>query len=375
MKGISELPVTVYGVTDKGMVREKNEDSFFAISIEPEDRDIFGVRASLVVADGMGGHVGGDLASSAVVRRVGEVLLDADKGGLSIYGEEVGTGVLNLIRAADRDVRALGTGEEKPPGTTVTSAFIVGNRATIGHVGDSRAYLIREREIRVLTEDHSLVGKLIKEGKLTPQEAQNFPHKNIILKSLGGREALEIDSTTEIELIRGDVLLLCSDGLWGLVTDEEILSHIHADKKIDIALDRLVGLANSRGGTDNITIAAAEFGMLKRDKRIGQRDFKIDDHTSEGLFSNAVFRGLFFVLLALMIILSVIFGLQLKEFLKEGDGGGGGRGREGVEEVQGEVQGRPVYSETDRLSDKEDWLKTPEDNGYYGESGDGKRIR
>ena len=262
------MKITLGGKTDVGRVREKNEDSFVAMTINEEDRGSLGVRAVLVVADGMGGHVGGDVASRTAVRTVMDAIRPSGYSRLETLGTTVREAVAGVVRAADERVREAGGGGDKPPGTTFTGVFVAGNRAYIGHVGDSRAYHLRNDEIVPVTEDHSFVGKLVREGKLTPEEAKDFPQKNIILRSLGAGEPVTVDEPVELFLQDGDVLFLCSDGLWDLVGEEEILGAFHGERSIQKACERLVDLANFREGHDNITAVAAQFGRFKRNRTL-----------------------------------------------------------------------------------------------------------
>jgi len=263
-----ELKITLGGKTDIGRVREKNEDSFMAMTINEEDRGSLGVRAVLVVADGMGGHVGGDVASRTAIRAVMDALRPSGYSRLETLGATMREAVAGIVRVADERVREAGGGGDKPPGTTFTSVFVSENRAYIGHVGDSRAYHIRNDEIVPVTEDHSFVGKLIREGKLTLEEAKDFPQKNIILRSLGAGEPVTVDEPTELFLQDGDILFLCSDGLWDLVSEDEILGAFHGERSIQKACDRLVDLANFREGHDNITAVAALFGKFQRNRAL-----------------------------------------------------------------------------------------------------------
>jgi protein phosphatase len=268
MRSEDELKITLGGRTDVGRVREKNEDSFVAMTINEGDRGSLGVRAVLVVADGMGGHVGGDVASRTAIRVVMDALRPSGYSRLETLGDTMQDAVAGVVRRADERVRESGGGGDKPPGTTFTSVFVTGNRAYIGHVGDSRAYHIRNDEIVPVTEDHSFVGKLIREGKLTPEEAKDFPQKNIILRSLGAGEPVTVDEPEELFLQDGDILFLCSDGLWDLVSEDEILGAFHGERSIQKACDRLVDLANFREGHDNITAVAALFGKFHRNRAL-----------------------------------------------------------------------------------------------------------
>ncbi len=264
------IKIKMAAVTDVGRVRERNEDNYFYITMKPEEVRPPGVRAVAVVADGMGGHVGGEVASGTVVRLIGGSFLTEDGWGLSKFGDNIEDAIMNLIREADKRVKSIGQGGEKPPGTTLTAAFIIGNRAYIGHIGDSRAYLIRGNTINAVTEDHSLLGQLIRERKIDPADAKDFKGKNVITRAIGAGSSLKVDRPALVEFRRGDILLLCSDGLWDLVSDEEILGTIHRERSLKRGVNRLVSLANEGGGDDNITVVAVEFGKLKRDRKFAE---------------------------------------------------------------------------------------------------------
>jgi PPM family protein phosphatase len=263
-------PITLVAATDRGLVREKNEDAYIAMTIEQPDQNPFAIRALVAVADGMGGHVGGDLASRAAIRLLDDIFAKKGGGGLADF-PDIESAVMATIFEADRRVREVGGGGPKPPGTTLTAAFIVGDDAYIGHIGDSRAYQIRHDEIVAVTEDHSYVGQLVREGKMSPDEARRSPQKNILIRSLGAGEAPEVDRPCRVKLLDGDILMLCTDGLWDLVTEEEIVSIIHAEKTLRRAIDQMIELAKARGGHDNITVVCAEIGRFERDAALGLR--------------------------------------------------------------------------------------------------------
>ncbi len=327
MNNSTILPVQFSGKSDVGKEREKNEDSFIALHIEPKDENPLGIRAVMVVADGMGGHVGGEKASSAAVRLVEEVFHTEKKKSLGKYDGDVDKAVRAIVKTADNRVRDIGKGMEKPPGTTFTGVFVVDNRAYVGHMGDSRAYHIRNDEMVRITEDHSFVGKMIREGKLTPEEAEDFPQKNILLKSLGAGEPQEIEEPYRVSLMDGDVILLCSDGLWDLVSDKEILGLIHGEKNLDNACNSMIKLANQRGGHDNITVLTAEFGKFNRNPVVARtlKDIvKQTPTTTKKTKGNINKRNL---LKAAVLLLSGIFifliGWIVKDFIKPAPGGGG----------------------------------------------------
>jgi protein phosphatase len=196
-----------------------------------------------VVADGMGGHRGGQVAS-----RVALETLEA----LSSEG----TGTLpDQIRSANRAVWDRSVRDERLSGmgTTLTAALVDGASALIAHVGDSRAYLLREGELRQLTTDHTLVARMVESGEITEAEADVHPHKNVLTRALGTDEEVEVDEDT-IALLDGDRLLLCSDGLTGMVTEDQIQAILENSERPQQAADRLVKAANRAGGIDNISV-------------------------------------------------------------------------------------------------------------------------
>jgi PPM family protein phosphatase len=217
--------------TDIGRVRERNEDS---ILIAPP---------LYVVADGMGGHRGGQVAS-----RVALETLE------SLASEGSGTLPEN-VRGANQAVwdRSLEDERLAGMGTTLTGAQIDGASVLIAHVGDSRAYLLRDGELRQLTADHTLVARMVKSGEITEAEAEVHPHKNVLTRALGTDEQVEVDEDT-IALIDGDRLLLCSDGLTGMVTEDQIQAILENSEQPQQAADRLVKAANRAGGIDNISV-------------------------------------------------------------------------------------------------------------------------
>ena len=223
--------------SDTGRKRRRNEDSYV---IAPP---------LFAVADGMGGAQAGEIASKLAAA----ALEETDSGALS--GEER---VTSLIQEANR--RVYERSNEDPNasgmGTTITVALVEDTGVTIGHVGDSRAYRYREGSIEQITEDHSLVNELMKSGKLSPEEAETHPQRSVITRALGTDPDVDVDSFT-VEAQRGDVFLLCSDGLTTMVDDDSILGVLeqHHDD-LDRATKSLVSAANRGGGEDNITVIA-----------------------------------------------------------------------------------------------------------------------
>ena len=228
------------GLTDTGRKRRHNEDSFV---LSPP---VF------AIADGMGGAKAGEVASELAVEALREAGGDGD-------GDGEGR-VVSLIQEANRRVyeRALEDAAASGMGTTMTLALLEENAVRIGHVGDSRAYLVRDGELDQLTEDHSLVGELVRSGKLTPEDAESHPQRSVITRVLGTDPDVDIDRIT-VETRAGDVFLLCSDGLYSMVGNERILELVERHRgDLDAAAKALVRAANRVGGDDNITVVAFE---------------------------------------------------------------------------------------------------------------------
>ncbi|HEX5936438.1 MAG TPA: Stp1/IreP family PP2C-type Ser/Thr phosphatase [Actinomycetota bacterium] len=229
------MKVDVGSATDIGRVREKNEDSLL---VHPP---------LYVVADGMGGHRGGDVASRIAVETM-ERLADEGSDPLAEH-----------VRRANRAVwdRSIEDQRLSGMGTTLTAARIDGTSADLAHVGDSRAYLMRDGALRQLTDDHSLVARMVKAGEITEAEAEVHPHRNVMTRALGTEEDVEVDVET-LALEHGDRLLLCSDGLTGMVTEDQIQAILEHSDGAQQAADRLVKAANRAGGVDNISVVVLE---------------------------------------------------------------------------------------------------------------------
>jgi PPM family protein phosphatase len=219
--------------SDVGQLRQINEDSFVI-----DDR-----LALYAVADGMGGHLAGEVASATAI----EALRAAIASGQAIDAAIVGANTAVFEKArTDREMTGMGT--------TLTAAVILGESTLlIGHVGDSRAYRIRDGAIEQLTEDHSLVEELVREGRLTPEEAEVHPQRSIVTRAIGIDPDVDVDLYT-IEARTGDRLLICSDGLSDRLRDQEVLRIASMETDPRLAADRLVDAANEAGGEDNITV-------------------------------------------------------------------------------------------------------------------------
>jgi protein phosphatase len=234
-------------ITDPGRTRRHNEDAYV---IEPP---------LFAIADGMGGAQAGEVAS----RLATAALKEADANG---GGERR---IADLIQEANRRVydRSSSDPNTSGMGTTITVALVEDDYVSFGHVGDSRAYLIRNARMEQLTEDHSLVNELLKTGKLSREEAETHPQRSVITRALGTDPDVDVD-TFSVQAENGDLFLLCSDGLTDMVSEESILEVVERNRDdIDGALRALVKAANRGGGQDNITVVAFEIagGVLASD--------------------------------------------------------------------------------------------------------------
>jgi PPM family protein phosphatase len=258
------ITVQVVGRTDVGLVREHNEDNYLLADLATGSRDpatfheVSPAGLLLAVCDGMGGAAAGEVASQMAVDTLYEMMRrsvpPADRDGLARSlvrsVEEAGTRIFESARA-DRSRRGMGT--------TATVAGLMDRTLFVGQVGDSRAYVLRNGELKQITKDQSLVNQLIEAGQLTEDEAEAFEHSNIILQALGTTEAVSVDLTF-LELRCGDRLLMCSDGLSGLVHGDKIRETLSEIRALDVCCERLIELAKDGGGHDNVTVILAEFG-------------------------------------------------------------------------------------------------------------------
>lgn len=232
--------------TSVGKVRFNNEDAFY---ISPDNGDC---PKLFMVADGMGGHRSGEVASQMAVKEVSDYINAHYRKNLS--DDMIKTIIKDsMVKANQKVLESSASNEElKGMGTTLTLALFFGKKFFIGHVGDSRAYRIRGNEIVQLTRDHSLVWELMEQGKLTMEETRTHPMKNLITKALGTDELLEPD-IMEFYFIKDDIIILCSDGLTNMLEDSEI-KEIVCRNEIEKAADVLIETANLYGGIDNITV-------------------------------------------------------------------------------------------------------------------------
>jgi protein phosphatase len=231
------MKIRVGAKSDIGRSRERNEDSFL-------------VREPMyAVADGMGGHRGGNVASAMALETLQEV---ADSRQLTELVEKVKQANARVLERGEADSSLQGMG------TTLTAVVADGAKAYLVHIGDSRAYLLRDGELQQLTKDHTLVQRMVDEGRLTKEEAEHHPQRNMITRALGADPDAEPDPMT-LDLHHGDRLLLCTDGLTGMVDTDRIQEILETEADPQAACDRLVEAANASGGEDNITVIVLDF--------------------------------------------------------------------------------------------------------------------
>lgn len=236
-------------LTNVGLRREHNEDNFYVF--DPERCDCATRGMLLAVADGMGGHAAGETASRIAVETLGTFYTEGRPGN-------VREGLEQCIEEANSRIfsQAQTSPTLKGMGTTLTVAVVDDRTVCLGQIGDSRAYLIRSKTITQLTDDHSLVAEQIRQGILTEEEAASHPARNIITRALGTKEKVEADFNTWA-LEADDRLVVCSDGLHGVLSNEEILQTALSASDAPTACERLIALANEGGGPDNITVIVA----------------------------------------------------------------------------------------------------------------------
>ncbi len=249
------MRVRFSGETDVGRKRDHNEDSLYL----PEEQRL------AIVADGMGGHASGEVASRLAVETIVRYFRNTaeqqpltwpykvDRGLRADIGR-LGTSIklanLEIHEQAERDSGCKGMG------TTVDAAYFLDDTLLIGHVGDSRVYRHRDGKLTLLTEDHSLINDYIKMKRVTAAEAESWPHKNVIVRALGMKDTVQVDIITEAPQI-GDVYLLCTDGLTGMLSDEQLAHILNSESDLNKMVDIMISGANDEGGIDNITVVLA----------------------------------------------------------------------------------------------------------------------
>jgi serine/threonine protein phosphatase PrpC len=266
---VPPIRATLFGLTDRGRTRDHNEDTFLVADLDgaeavrvshPERLDL-GERGLLfLVADGMGGAAAGELASEMAAVEIHKQMLDG-WAAVPLGTEEAFAA--NLRRAVEAANGTLHTYANEHPevrgmGTTATVAGVWRDRLYLAQIGDSRGYLVRDGVARQLTRDQSLTQRLVEVGELTEEEAEASERRNIILQALGPDPKVKVDLSWQ-QLQRGDVLLICSDGLSTVVRRDEMAAAVNEEVDVRKIAERLVGLANTNGGPDNITIVVVRF--------------------------------------------------------------------------------------------------------------------
>jgi serine/threonine protein phosphatase PrpC len=233
-------------ISDKGIIREQNED-FWNIVLDKK-----GDPLAFIIADGMGGHMAGDVASRMAVEIISQEIV---RGFESIKSSSEIIGFFEkAINFANEEIYnyAMQNLQGSGIGTTLTLGFLQNKKITIAHIGDSRFYLVRDGVIKSMTRDHSFVGELVEKGILDQEEAKYHPLRNQITRALGYEKDIQTDFYN-IDVRNGDILLFCTDGLTAKISSDELLTMLKEEKELDEILNNMVKLANQRGGDDNIT--------------------------------------------------------------------------------------------------------------------------
>ena len=254
------LELFAEGRTDKGLVRQNNEDNY-CLDVS---------SGLLVVADGMGGHASGEVASKMTTDVIRDYFKNVHEGRAPVFGKyredcsEMTNRIGSAVRLANMAVFEAAKSDSKLQGmgTTIAAVLVNGNKLSIAHVGDSRVYLVRAGDIEQLTDDHSIVYEQVKRELITRDEAQKSDMKNILTRAVGISPDVEVDFN-EMTLTDGDILILCSDGLSSMVSDDDILSVVISTGNPAETCEKLIDMANKNGGRDNITVIA---GYMRKKK-------------------------------------------------------------------------------------------------------------
>jgi serine/threonine protein phosphatase PrpC len=242
-----------------GKQRDLNEDSLLAITSTLAGNSGNTPFGLYIVADGMGGHQFGEVASNSAIRTVaGYILRKFHPYLFNLKPEPLNESLQEIMHAAVTEAQKVIQHEAPGSGTTLTAALILGQQVTLAHVGDSRAYMIyTDGRIETVTRDHSLVKRLEELGHISPTEAASYPHRNVLYRALGQGELLEPDIFT-IPFPSSGLLMLCSDGLWGVVSDQDLSRAVHEAPNLQRACQNLVTAANNAGGPDNISVVIVQ---------------------------------------------------------------------------------------------------------------------
>ncbi|WP_394826283.1 Stp1/IreP family PP2C-type Ser/Thr phosphatase [Pendulispora albinea] len=295
--------IRFFAATDVGRVREHNEDNFLV------DKKL----ALFVVADGMGGHAAGEVASAIAVRTLHEEIkrekdliedyVSGATGAQKVTQKDIIALLEHAVQRACAKIHeeAQGDTDKRGMGTTLSAIIVLGHQAFIAHVGDSRIYMMRGDEVHQVTEDHTVHNELIKRGKLSREQIEKVAHKNAITRAVGVYERVEVD-TLVVELLPSDTFVLASDGLTGYLQSVQELSE-HLKKEGDVAAKALVDLANERGGKDNITLIIVKLGEegASDDERARRLALKRDVLARMPLFARLTERELLRVMQAVEV--------------------------------------------------------------------------
>lgn len=250
------LTIEFASLSDRGRIRLNNEDSCGQF-IPPTDEQMEELGAVFVVADGMGGHRGGEIASRIAVRTIlAFYSANGDEDRSQALARAFREANTTIIQESVADSTLFGMG------TTCTAVALHGGRAYFAHVGDSRAYLLRQEKISQLTHDHSIVGEMVRSGIISDEDARNHPKRNVITRSLGAQDDIAADTpAVPMPLEVGDTFILCSDGLTTYLADEDIAAALGSGSP-DEACKKMVKTANEQGGRDNITVVVIRVRAL-----------------------------------------------------------------------------------------------------------------
>jgi len=281
------IKVEVFAKTDLGRTRDHNEDRFLVADLTRREASLLpavraheiGERGSLfVVADGMGGAAAGELASQMATDTIHQQMVRAWGTDRELTAQRFAYRLKEAVEVANTQIHAYAAThpEVRGMGTTTTAVGVLGDHFFLSQVGDSRAYLIRNGAAVQLTRDQSLMQRLVEAGELTEEEAARSERRNIILQALGPDARVKVDLTHQ-EVRKGDILALCSDGLSGQVKKDEIAAVATRERDLQAACDRLIALANERGGPDNITVVLARFDGegLKPPEATGEMGYQV----------------------------------------------------------------------------------------------------
>lgn len=256
-----ESPQIIAGFAQSiGIQRETNEDSLFTLTSNLNTNGVIKNFGLYMIADGMGGHEAGEVASRIAIEKMSAYIIDTlFLPSISINNNQLDNSIQEVLRKGAINAHQAIKHNANGSGTTLTAALVVGDQLTIAHVGDSRAYLIEpDWRMQLLTHDHSLVKRLEEIGQLTPAEASRHPKRNMLYRALGLGDQVEPELYS-LHIFPAQMLLICTDGLWGEVPEIEVVDIVHSSTEPQIACQALIDAANSAGGPDNISVILVRF--------------------------------------------------------------------------------------------------------------------